>query len=59
MLDKLLTIEEKFACVVAAIAHDVDHPGINNSYEIKHLEPLSIIYNNKSVSFCLFIYFII
>lgn len=49
MLDKLLTIEEKFACVVAAIAHDVDHPGINNSYEIKHLEPLSIIYNNKSI----------
>jgi len=49
VLDKLLTIEEKFACIVSAIVHDVDHPGINNSYEIQHSEPLSVIYNNKSV----------
>jgi hypothetical protein len=48
-LDKTLTIEEKFACIISAIAHDIDHPGVNNSYEIKHSEPLSIIYNNKSV----------
>lgn len=49
LLDKTLTFEEKLACVISAIAHDIDHPGINNSYEIKHSEPLSIIYNNKSV----------
>jgi len=49
LLNKILTIEEKFACVISAIAHDIDHPGINNSYEIKYSEPLSIIYNNKSV----------
>jgi len=49
-LDKTLTIEEKFACIISAIAHDIDHPGVNNSYEIKHSEPLSIIYNNKSVN---------
>ncbi|ORX56099.1 HD-domain/PDEase-like protein [Piromyces finnis] len=49
VLDNLLTIEEKFACIISAIIHDIDHPGINNSYEIKHSEPLSVIYNNKSV----------
>jgi len=49
-LDRLLTIEEKFACIISAIVHDIDHPGINNSYEIKHSEPLSVIYNNKSVN---------
>jgi hypothetical protein len=49
ILDNSLTIEEKFACIVSAIIHDIDHPGVSNSYEIKYSEPLSKTYNSKSV----------
>jgi len=50
ILDNSLTIEEKFACIVSAIIHDIDHPGVSNSYEIKYSEPLSKTYNSKSVN---------
>lgn len=37
------------ALLMAAIMHDYRHPGVNNSYLIRHLDPLAIIYNDSSV----------
>jgi hypothetical protein len=38
-----------FACLVAAISHDVDHPGNTNSYEVNSLSKNAILYNDNSV----------
>jgi len=35
--------------LLAAIIHDVNHPGINNNYLINSQDPLSITYNDKSI----------
>jgi len=34
---------------LAALAHDVGHPSTNNAYAIRTKNPLSILYNDKSV----------
>jgi high affinity cGMP-specific 3',5'-cyclic phosphodiesterase 9 len=38
-----------FACLIASISHDVDHPGNTNSYEVNSLSKRAIIYNDNSV----------
>eukprot|EP01083_Nonionella_stella_P072667 195991_1 len=40
---------EIFSGLMAALVHDVDHPGTNNSYHIDSSAPLAIRYNDKSV----------
>lgn len=40
---------ESFCLLVAALAHDLDHPGVNNSFLIKSRHPLAIRYNDISV----------
>lgn len=40
---------EIFALVVAALCHDIGHPGVNNSYLIATNDPLAIRYNDQSV----------
>jgi len=37
------------ALLISALAHDVDHPGNNNDFEINTNSELAIKYNNKSV----------
>eukprot|EP00002_Diphylleia_rotans_P025555 TRINITY_DN5053_c0_g1_i1.p1 TRINITY_DN5053_c0_g1~~TRINITY_DN5053_c0_g1_i1.p1 ORF type:complete len:1348 (+),score=245.05 TRINITY_DN5053_c0_g1_i1:52-4095(+) len=37
------------ALIVAAICHDLDHPGVNNSFEINTKSPLAMMYNDISV----------
>lgn len=37
------------ALLMAAIMHDYRHPGVNNSYLIRHLDPLAVMYNDSSV----------
>jgi len=39
-----------FACVFAALIHDVDHPGVSNGQLIKENDPLAAKYNKKSVA---------
>lgn len=34
---------------IASAAHDVDHPGNNNIYEVKTRSKLAILYNDQSV----------
>jgi len=38
-----------FSLLIASAAHDVDHPGHNNMFEMKNKSVLSVIYNDKSV----------
>eukprot|EP00055_Hartaetosiga_balthica_P009428 m.37548 g.37548 ORF g.37548 m.37548 type:complete len:417 (-) comp6742_c0_seq1:155-1405(-) len=40
---------EKLAAILAAAAHDVDHPSVNNSYLQEAWSPLAVLYNNKSI----------
>ena len=38
-----------FAMMIAALVHDVDHPGNTNTYEINSKSDISIIYNDNSI----------
>ena len=40
----------QFACVFAALVHDVDHPGVSNATLIQENAPVSIVYKHKSVA---------
>lgn len=38
-----------FALVVAALCHDIGHPGVNNAFLISQEDELALVYNDKSV----------
>uniref|UniRef100_A0A6B2LAM8 PDEase domain-containing protein n=1 Tax=Arcella intermedia TaxID=1963864 RepID=A0A6B2LAM8_9EUKA len=40
---------EVFALMLSGLLHDVDHPGLNNTYQIATSSELAIIYNDQSV----------
>lgn len=44
-----LTPLECFALLVAALSHDLDHPGVNNAYLVNSKDPLALTYNDASV----------
>ncbi|CDI85661.1 3', 5'-cyclic nucleotide phosphodiesterase domain-containing protein, putative [Eimeria praecox] len=44
-----LTLTEQLGLMLAALAHDVDHPGVNNNSLIEEHHPLAIVYNDKAV----------
>ena len=44
-----LTDYERMSLMVAAICHDMDHPGVNNAYLVHTLDPLAIKYNDSGV----------
>lgn len=37
------------ALLMAAIMHDYRHPGVNNGYLVRDLDPLALTYNDASV----------
>lgn len=43
-----LTKNERFCLVVAALAHDIGHPGLNNPFLVETLHELAIRYNDLS-----------
>eukprot|EP00760_Papus_ankaliazontas_P015757 PhM_4_TR16707/c0_g3_i1/m.87106/K13761/PDE9; high affinity cGMP-specific 3',5'-cyclic phosphodiesterase 9 len=45
----VLTALEQFAGLVAALCHDLGHPGLNNAFHVQTVSPLAIRYNNISV----------
>ena len=46
---KLLTPLETFALMIAAFCHDLEHPGLNNAYQVKAKSKLAIQYEDQSV----------
>ncbi|KAJ3337594.1 High affinity cAMP-specific 3',5'-cyclic phosphodiesterase 7A [Gonapodya sp. JEL0774] len=45
----VVTPEDCFAGLVAAIIHDFDHPGVNNAFLINTSAPLALRYNDQGV----------
>lgn len=45
----LLTPMQTLGLLVAALGHDVGHPGVTNAFMIKHSAPTSLAYNERSV----------
>lgn len=41
--------ETSYAMLLAALAHDVDHPGTNNNFQVVTATELALRYNDKSV----------
>lgn len=39
---------ESFGLVIAALCHDLDHPGLNNSYQVNRQTPLALRFNDAS-----------
>uniref|UniRef100_A0A8W8I9G5 Phosphodiesterase n=2 Tax=Magallana TaxID=2171616 RepID=A0A8W8I9G5_MAGGI len=40
---------DQVACLIAAIIHDVDHPGYTNAFLINEKNPLALMYNDQAV----------
>jgi hypothetical protein len=47
--EKKLNDLEIFVLLLAALCHDVDHPGLNNAFLSASNDPLAIRYNDLSV----------
>lgn len=45
---KSLTKLEELALLVAALGHDMDHPGTNNAFQIETQTELAVRYNDRS-----------
>ncbi|KAL2613527.1 hypothetical protein R1flu_025219 [Riccia fluitans] len=46
---KKLSQLEIFALALAALCHDVDHPGLNNQFLVATYDPLALRYNDRAV----------
>ena len=44
-----MTDIEVFVMLISGAAHDMDHPGTNNLFEIKNRSKLAILYNDTSI----------
>jgi len=47
-LHKILSPLEIFSLIVAAISHDVGHPGVNNAFLVKSKDKLAFMHNDRS-----------
>ena len=45
----LFSNQEKFFALLAALAHDISHPGTNNDFEVKKKTNLAMMADNSSV----------
>lgn len=48
-LANVLNTKEKFSLFIAALCHDLDHPGLSNAFQINSKSHLANLYGNKSV----------
>lgn len=48
-LDQSFTVFDVFALFVAALCHDIDHPGVNNAFMINSRSELASLYSNDAV----------
>lgn len=47
--DSSLSDLDLFSAVIAAVVHDVDHPGLNNNFLIRTEDQKALVYNDQSV----------
>jgi len=47
--DSYFTDKERFVLMLAALVHDLDHPGNNNAFEVQKKSSLALLYNDQSV----------
>jgi len=47
-LVNILTPREKLILMLSCIAHDLDHPGCNNAYQVNAKTDLALLYNDQS-----------
>ncbi|CAE7699513.1 regA, partial [Symbiodinium microadriaticum] len=45
---RLIMVSRAFSMLIAAIGHDVGHPGVNNAFIVKTRHELAMIHNDKS-----------
>ncbi|KAJ3121318.1 hypothetical protein HK098_003786 [Nowakowskiella sp. JEL0407] len=50
VISESYTPMEIFAGMIAAIGHDIDHPGLNNQFLVKSRDELAIMYSDVSVN---------
>eukprot|EP00474_Spongospora_subterranea_P003822 CRZ04280.1 hypothetical protein [Spongospora subterranea] len=48
-LDATMSAWQKLGLLLAAIGHDIDHPGTNNAFQVNTGTPLAMLYNDQSV----------
>ncbi|KAK9721183.1 3',5'-cyclic-nucleotide phosphodiesterase [Basidiobolus ranarum] len=48
-LQEFMRPNDVFALIVASLAHDLGHPGVNNAYMINAHTPLALLYNDQAV----------
>ena len=48
-VQRLIPEKELFGLLISSLIHDVDHPGLNNSFAVRTSSKLAIIYNDVSV----------
>ena len=46
---RCLTSLDIFSCLLSALAHDCDHPGVSNNYLISTKSPLAVTHNDDAV----------
>jgi len=46
---RLMSEIDRLALILGSAAHDVEHPGWNNAFEVATMSPLAIRYNDQSV----------
>ncbi|CBJ33418.1 conserved unknown protein [Ectocarpus siliculosus] len=44
----LLTVTEQLALILSALCHDLDHPGLTNSFQMATESPLASLYNDQA-----------
>jgi CheY-like chemotaxis protein len=49
-LQDYFSLLEKFSLLAAALCHDLDHPGLNNTFQVNAATPLSLLYNGNFYS---------
>jgi len=48
-INQYLTLQDIFALLVAALCHDMDHPGTTNTFHANSLSSLAVRYNDQSI----------
>lgn len=48
-INEMLDSFDKFVLCVSALCHDIDHPGVNNTFLVNAYDDLALRYNDRSV----------